>query len=93
MMYGTAGFTAALSVYKLINNGVRSEDGPILVTGSTGGVGSVAVSILCKLDLQFWEAVKMMLKIFFFPGAAGVVRGEELNDQSGKPMLKPGGQE
>lgn len=42
MILGTAGFTAALSVYELQQNGVRPEDGPILVTGATGGVGSVA---------------------------------------------------
>ncbi|MGL4987828.1 MAG: alcohol dehydrogenase catalytic domain-containing protein, partial [Cetobacterium sp.] len=47
MIYGTAGLTAAISVYKLIVKGdVKPEDGEILVTGSTGGVGSVAIKIL-----------------------------------------------
>ena len=43
---GTAGFTAALSVEALIAHGITPEDGPIVVTGATGGVGSVSVDIL-----------------------------------------------
>ncbi|CAG0987924.1 alcohol dehydrogenase [Geobacteraceae bacterium] len=46
MALGTAGFTAALSVLKLERAGVKPGDGDILVTGATGGVGSIAVSIL-----------------------------------------------
>src|SRR4051794_28556458 len=46
MAIGTAGFTAALSVARLERHGVSPEDGPVLVTGATGGVGSTAVSIL-----------------------------------------------
>jgi putative YhdH/YhfP family quinone oxidoreductase len=46
MTLGTAGFTAALSVVALEEHGLRPEAGPVLVTGATGGVGSVAVSIL-----------------------------------------------
>jgi acrylyl-CoA reductase (NADPH) len=52
MIIGTAGFTAALSVYELVNNGVSSEKGPILVTGATGGVGSMSVAILAKLGYE-----------------------------------------
>ena len=48
MILGTAGFTAALSVWKMANNGVTPDQGDILVTGATGGVGSVAVAILAK---------------------------------------------
>lgn len=40
MIYGTAGYTAFLSVYKLLKSGVSFEDGEIIVTGATGGVGS-----------------------------------------------------
>lgn len=49
MTLGTAGFTAALSVLKLIAHGLVPTSGPVLVTGATGGVGSVAVSILSTL--------------------------------------------
>ncbi len=52
MIYGTAGFAAALSVYKLTGNGVTPEQGDILVTGAPGGVGSIAVSILVKSGFQ-----------------------------------------
>lgn len=46
MALGTAGFTAAMSAAALIDAGVRPDDGPILVTGASGGVGTVAVDIL-----------------------------------------------
>src|SRR5699024_7758013 len=49
MFFGTADFTAALSVAALENNGMNKDNNPaILVTGSTGGVGSVALQILSK---------------------------------------------
>lgn len=46
MAIGTAGFTAALAVHRLEHNGQRPDDGPVLVTGATGGVGSIAIDIL-----------------------------------------------
>lgn len=49
MIYGTAGFTAALSIHRLEEAGIRPEDGPVLVTGATGGVGSMAIAMLSKL--------------------------------------------
>ncbi|AIC92715.1 NADPH:quinone oxidoreductase family protein [Shouchella lehensis] len=48
MIFGTAGFTAALSIKRLEENGLQPENGEILVTGATGGVGSMAVSMLKK---------------------------------------------
>jgi acrylyl-CoA reductase (NADPH) len=52
MILGTAGFTAALSVHALQENGIHPGKGPILVTGATGGVGSISVSILAKLGYE-----------------------------------------
>ncbi|WP_041452263.1 oxidoreductase [Hoyosella subflava] len=49
---GTAGFTAALSVAALLDNGVTPESGPVLVTGATGGVGSVSVDLLAGLGFE-----------------------------------------
>ncbi|MFF0489075.1 oxidoreductase [Nocardia sp. NPDC004068] len=49
---GTAGFTAALSVQALLDRGLTPDSGPILVTGATGGVGSVAVDILAGLGFE-----------------------------------------
>jgi acrylyl-CoA reductase (NADPH) len=46
MALGTAGFTAALAIQRMEQNGQRPEQGPVVVTGATGGVGSVAISIL-----------------------------------------------
>jgi len=46
MTMGTAGFTAALSLYRMEINGQSPEQGPVVVTGATGGVGSIAVDIL-----------------------------------------------
>ncbi len=49
MALGTAGFTAAMSVIRLEQNGLKTGAGPVIVTGATGGVGSVAVAILAGL--------------------------------------------
>ncbi len=49
MALGTAGFTAALAVHQLEKNGLQPSNGPVLVTGATGGAGSIAISILHNL--------------------------------------------
>jgi putative YhdH/YhfP family quinone oxidoreductase len=46
MALGTAGFTAALAVERMEQNGLKPANGPVIVTGATGGVGSIAVDIL-----------------------------------------------
>lgn len=90
MIYGTAGLTAAISVYKLIVKGeVKPEDGEILVTGATGGVGSVAVKILSKLGYEVVavtgkaEESEFLLNI----GAKRVIKRSEADDTS-RPILK-----
>jgi acrylyl-CoA reductase (NADPH) len=52
MTIGTAGFTAALSLYRMEINGQRPEQGPIIVTGATGGVGSMAIDILAHAGYE-----------------------------------------
>jgi acrylyl-CoA reductase (NADPH) len=52
MIHGTAGFTAAIALHRMLVNGQRPELGPILVTGATGGVGSIAVAIFARLGYQ-----------------------------------------
>ena len=52
MILGTAGFTAALSIHKLERAGMSPEGGPILVSGATGGVGSVAIKLLDQLGYE-----------------------------------------
>jgi acrylyl-CoA reductase (NADPH) len=49
---GTAGFTAALSLHRLERHGLSPSDGPVLVTGATGGVGSMAVALLARRGYQ-----------------------------------------
>ena len=49
MALGTAGFTAALAIVRMEENGLRPEQGPVVVTGATGGVGSLAIDMLAKL--------------------------------------------
>jgi len=46
MQLGTAGYTAALAIHRMEQNGQRPENGPIVVTGATGGVGSIAIDML-----------------------------------------------
>lgn len=52
MIIGTAGFTAALSIYLMQQNNQNIEDGPIVVTGASGGVGSFAINLLHKLGYE-----------------------------------------
>ena len=56
MAIGTAGFTAAMSVDALERRGLRAGDGPVLVTGAAGGVGSTAVAILAGRGHEVWAA-------------------------------------
>lgn len=90
MVYGTAGFTAALSVFNLIDSGIKPEDGDILVTGATGGVASTAIQILSKLGYDVYaltgkEDEKEMLTGL---GAKDIVAREELDKPSKRAMLK-----
>ncbi len=52
MALGTAGFTAALAIVRMEENGLAPDKGPVMVTGATGGVGSLAVDMLAKLGYQ-----------------------------------------
>lgn len=52
MIYGTAGFTAAIAIHRLLVNDQQPEQGPIVVTGATGGVGMFAVTMLAQLGFE-----------------------------------------
>lgn len=56
MQIGTAGFTAALAIHRMEENGQRPEGGPVVVTGATGGVGSIAIDMLAA---RGYEAVAL----------------------------------
>src|SRR3954471_2102699 len=90
MTIGTAGYTAALSVVRLENDGVSSDDGPVLVLGATGGVGATAVAILAergydvvastgKDDQEDW------LRLL---GASEVIGRDETSAESERPLEK-----
>ena len=90
MIYGTAGFTAAQSVHKIVDHGVKTEDGKILVSGATGGVGSVSVAILAKLGYQVTavtgksEEHALLAQL----GAASILTRQEATDITGRMLLR-----
>ncbi|GGD39372.1 alcohol dehydrogenase [Malaciobacter pacificus] len=86
MTYGTAGLTAALSVNELLNNGIKS--GKVLVTGATGGVGSIAVSILSKLGFEVVAISGKEEKIEFLKalGASEVILRKDFDVENKRPM-------
>ncbi|MGC9325901.1 MAG: YhdH/YhfP family quinone oxidoreductase, partial [Desulfomonilia bacterium] len=90
MVYGTAGFTAALSVYRLVEYGIKPDQGDVLVSGATGGVGSVAVSILSKIGYSVAAVNGVVDETDYLKeiGAKTVISIEEASDESQRPMLK-----
>lgn len=90
MAIGTAGYTSMLCTQAILDHGVKPEDGPILVTGAAGGVGSVAISLLSKLGYQVTAATGRVEKTKGFLislGATEVIAREELQRPC-KPMEK-----
>ena len=89
MIFGTAGFTAAQSIYQLIQHGITPERGPILVTGATGGVGSLAVMILAKLGYRVSVVTGKADRAAWLKdlGAAEILDRSALTDDGKKPLL------
>lgn len=89
MIIGTAGFTAAIGVHHLQYNNVQISDGPILVTGATGGVGTMAVSILAKIGYNVTAATGKMDQESFLKelGASAIIHRDEVQDESSRPLL------
>lgn len=90
MILGTAGFTAALSVQRLLEHGLSPEAGKVLVTGATGGVGSIAVSILSKLgfDVEASTGKESATEFLKKLGASSVISRSEVYDGKVKPLGK-----
>lgn len=89
MQIGTAGYTAALAIHRMEQNGQRPENGAVVVTGATGGVGSIALDML---DARGYEAVALTGKATQTDylrsiGARSVLVREEL-DLGKRPMEK-----
>ncbi|MCF6093707.1 acryloyl-CoA reductase [Microaerobacter geothermalis] len=90
MIYGTAGFTAALSIQRMEENGLKPEDGPVLVTGATGGVGSMAVAMLSRLGYHVVASTGKESEHDYLRqlGAKEVLSREELSPEKIKPLDK-----
>jgi acrylyl-CoA reductase (NADPH) len=88
MAIGTAGFTAAMSVAALERHGLRAGDGPVVVTGASGGVGSVAVAILAARGHEVWAATGKLDEEERLRGlgAAGLVPRDECTALSARPL-------
>ena len=90
MVLGTAGLTAGLSLEALLKHGLEPGGGPVVVTGASGGVGSVAVALLAKAGFETWastgtEAAHGWLRNL---GAAEIIPRAELAEASERPLLK-----
>jgi acrylyl-CoA reductase (NADPH) len=89
MAIGTAGYTAMLSVLALEKHGLGPKDGPIVVTGAAGGVGSVATAVLSKLGYHVIASTGRMSESAYLKdlGAAEVIDRNELSGPA-KPLAK-----
>ncbi len=87
---GTAGFTAAMSVAALRDHGVEPGDGPVLVTGATGGVGSVSVDLLAGWVMRSWRPPARRTRAILLRdlGAAEVIDRVPGPDEKVRPLGK-----
>jgi acrylyl-CoA reductase (NADPH) len=91
MVLGTAGFTAALCIDKLLRMGASPEQGNVLVTGATGGVGCCAVALLSQLGFSVSASTGKTINHDFLKriGATEIIARETLTSPSTKPLDKP----
>ena len=89
MAIGTAGYTAMLAVMALERHGIKPEQGPVVVTGAAGGVGSVAVALLAKLDFKVIASTGRVQEAAYLKdlGAAEIIDRAELSGQP-RPLAK-----
>jgi len=90
MALGTAGFTAALAIHQLEKNGLKPQNGPVLVTGATGGVGSVGISILSNLGYTVVASTGKTSEHDYLRelGASEIISREETSAESNRPLEK-----
>lgn len=87
---GTAGYTAALAVLRIVSEGAKPEDGPVLVTGATGGVGSVATMLLASAGFEVAAVtgrVESHEDYLHTLGATQIVPRSEF-EEKGRPLQK-----
>lgn len=87
MAIGTAGFTAAMSVVALEERGLQPDDGPVLVTGASGGVGGTALAILADRGYEVWAATGKPDEVARLRalGASGILTRDEVTAE-GRPL-------
>jgi putative YhdH/YhfP family quinone oxidoreductase len=90
MALGTAGFTAALAIHQLEKNGLQPQNGPVLVTGATGGVGSIGVNILNSLGYSVAASTGKSSEHDYLRelGASEILNREETAAESNRPFEK-----
>lgn len=88
MAIGTAGYTAMLCVLALEDHGVSPDSGPILVTGASGGVGSIAIAILAKLGFAVTASTGRLGEAGYLTelGASEIVDRAELSMENPRPL-------
>ncbi len=90
MTYGTAGFTAALALQRMLDAGLAAGQGDVLVTGATGGVGSLAVALLHHVGFRCVAATGKpdQADLLCEMGAAEVIDRQELEADGDRALLK-----
>ncbi len=90
MALGTAGFTAALAVHQLEKNGLKPQSGPVLVTGASGGLGSIAISILSSLGYTVSASTGKSSEHDYLQklGASDFLDRQETSAESNRPLEK-----
>jgi len=88
MAIGTAGYTSMLSVLALEEHGVTPDSGPILVTGASGGVGSIAIALLSAKGYEVHASTGRTEETEYLSslGASTIIDREELSEQSKRPL-------
>jgi acrylyl-CoA reductase (NADPH) len=90
MAFGTAGFTAGLAIVRMEQNGLRPENGPVIVDGATGGVGSIAVDALARLGYKVTALTSKAGEVDYLKkiGASEVKLRSELDLSKIRPLDK-----
>lgn len=91
MVIGTAGFTAALCVQKLLHAGAKPEDGEVVVSGATGGVGTFSIAILSKLGFSVAAVTGKpdQAEQLQALGASTIVPRDTISEENKRPVGKP----
>lgn len=89
MVIGTAGYTSSLCVDALVNHGITPDDGTILVTGASGGVGSIAIALLSRAGFQVAASTGKVNEADYLKslGATEIIDRAEFSEP-GKPLQK-----